>query len=684
MKNNFTTKTFAINVFDYNKLRKYLPCGTYKAIVAARERNIRPSERDAEVYADALKKWALKNGVTRYTHWFQPLNNFTAEKRDSLSSLNREGNAIVKFRGKELQRGEGDASSLPNGGMRETFEARGITEWDYTAFPFIKGDCLCIPTTFRGAGGETLDKKTPLLNSCLALNKQALRLLAALGMPAKQVKSVVGAEQEYFLIDKDLFDKRKDLVYTGRTLFGKMPPKGQEFEDHYFRPPQSTVVRFMQEADLELWKLGILVKTEHNEVAPRQYELAPCYTAANYACDQNQLIMETLNNVATKHGLACILHEKPFDKINGSGKHNNWSLLTDKDVNLLEAGETPCNNARFMLVIAAIITAVDVYNKLLVSSITSASNDLRLGGYEAPPRILTVFLGDPLTNAIANAVNTDWQFGKDLLPKDIYAADRNRTSPLAYTGNKFEFRMVGSSASIADVNTTLNTIVAESLRIYADELENSTDVWQTAKAIVADAFKQHGRIVYNGNGYSEEWIAEATKRGLNYTDSAEVLEEMTAEQTVELFERHAVLTRRELAARKEIRLKTYCDTINLESIVACEIYERQISYAAQTYKSETADLACHKQDLGLAVATEKALIERIDKLQQQCDKLVADIRKLLNDGDELPLREKAVVFGQTARESLGKLRQCVNELEQICPKSKWPLPTYGQLLFEEK
>lgn len=684
MKNNFTTRTFAQNVFDYDKMRKYLPKATFKAIKLAREQNVRPSPSDVEIYAEALKKWAQKLGVNRYTHWFQPLNNFTAEKRDSFVSLNKEGKATIKFGAKQLQWGEGDASSLPNGGLRDTFEARGVTNWDFTTFAFISGDCLRIPTTFCGAGGQTLDKKTPLLKSVLALNKQAVRLLNVLGMPTKSVKSVVGAEQEYFLIDKTLFDKRKDLVYTGRTLFGRMAPKGQEFEDHYFRPPSDRVIRFMREVDVELWKLGVIVKTEHNEVAPCQYELVPCYTETNVACDQNQLVMETLNNVATRQGLTCLLHEKPFDKINGSGKHNNWSLLTDEDCNLLEAGNTPWQNARFLLILSAIVKAVDEYNELLVSSIANASNDLRLGGFEAPPRILTLFLGDPLTNAVDDIIKSDWQVGKDTLPQDLYAPDRNRTSPFAFCGNKFELRMVGSSAAIADVNVVINVIVAESLRYYADQLENSRDIRQTAKELVAEAFTKHARVIYNGNGYSDEWIREAKSRGLTAPPTASLIEKLAGKQSVELFERHGILSERELQAIRDIRLKSYCDTIHLEGVVSCEIYERQIAPAVESYVCELTELAAHKQRLELPYTAEKTKIIRISVLQNRCVKTIAKLKDILDKGADCPLRERAETYGEHARKTLSALRKYVNKLEQVCPKSKWPLPTYGQLLFGEK
>lgn len=684
MKSKFTTKSFAENVFDYVKMRKYLPKATFNAIKLAREQNVKLSQHDANVYAEALKKWALSRGITRYTHWFQPLNSLTAEKRDSIISVNKEGGAVIKFGAKQLLRGEGDASSLPNGGLRDTFAARGVTNWDYTAFAFISGDCLRIPTTFCGANGQTLDKKTPLINSSRALNNQALRLLNVLGMPAKTVKSVVGAEQEYFLIDKTLFEKRKDLVYTERTLFGRMAPKGQEFEDHYFRPPTEKVKRFMKEVDVELWKLGIIVKTEHNEVAPCQYELVPCYAEANVACDQNQLVMETLRNVATRQGLACILHEKPFDKINGSGKHNNWSLLADDDCNLLEAGNTPEQNARFLLIIAAIIQALDEYNELLLSSIATASNDLRLGGFEAPPRILTVFLGEQLTAAMRNVAETDWVLGKDRILQDLSAADRNRTSSFAYTGNKFEFRSVGSSAAIADVNTVLNTAVAEILRRYNDELEKAQNVWSSAQKLVADAFTQHRRIIYNGNGYSGEWIEEAQDRGLVFADTVELIADFARDKAIDLFGRHEVLCERELRAIRDVRLKSYCDTVHLEGVVSCEIYERQILPAVENYAADLAKLAVSKQSLQLSYKKETAKLTEISNIQNRCSKLTDKLKSLLNAGLDLPLYDRAELYGKSVRKTMTSLRNTVNKLEQICPKNKWPLPTYGQILFDEK
>ena len=604
MKKIIGVATFAENVFDYRKMRKYLPAKTYKAIVNAREHNGELTDKDVEIYAEALKKWATAKGVTRYTHWFQPLNNFTAEKRDSLTSINREGEAIIKFRGKELTTGEGDASSFPNGGMRQTFEARGITNWDYTAFAFIKGDSLCIPTTFCGFNGEILDKKTPLLRSSYALNKQALRILNKLGMPRSRVRSVVGAEQEYFIISKELYGKRSDLVYTGRTLFGAAPPKGQELDAHYFRPPTDDVIRFMQDVDNELWKLGIIVKTEHNEVAPCQCELAPCYSDSTDACNQNQLIMETLKTTAEKHGLKCLLHEKPFDKINGSGKHNNWSLITDRDENLFETGSTAQENARYLLFLAGVVKAVDEYNDLLLASVASASNDLRLGGYEAPPQILTVFLGEPLDKTIQYACGGKWRAGKDCLPKIVNVTDRNRTSPFAFTGNKFEFRMVGSSASISDVNTTLNVIVAESLRQFADELDNACDVWQKTGELITQVFAEHKRVIFDGNNYSDDWIEEAKKRGLLNADAVESIEFLSREKNLRLFERHGVLTRREQLARQDVLLQTYCNAVQTEGAVTAEMFYKQIAPCVEKYQTELALLIDRKNKLSEKTATE--------------------------------------------------------------------------------
>ncbi len=684
MKKIIGVATFAENVFDYRKMRKYLPAKTYKAIVNAREHNGELTDKDVEIYAEALKKWATAKGVTRYTHWFQPLNNFTAEKRDSLTSINREGEAIIKFRGKELTTGEGDASSFPNGGMRQTFEARGITNWDYTAFAFIKGDSLCIPTTFCGFNGEILDKKTPLLRSSYALNKQALRILNKLGMPRSRVRSVVGAEQEYFIISKELYGKRSDLVYTGRTLFGAAPPKGQELDAHYFRPPTDDVIRFMQDVDNELWKLGIIVKTEHNEVAPCQCELAPCYSDSTDACNQNQLIMETLKTTAEKHGLKCLLHEKPFDKINGSGKHNNWSLITDRDENLFETGSTAQENARYLLFLAGVVKAVDEYNDLLLASVASASNDLRLGGYEAPPQILTVFLGEPLDKTIQYACGGKWRAGKDCLPKIVNVTDRNRTSPFAFTGNKFEFRMVGSSASISDVNTTLNVIVAESLRQFADELDNACDVWQKTGELITQVFAEHKRVIFDGNNYSDDWIEEAKKRGLLNADAVESIEFLSREKNLRLFERHGVLTRREQLARQDVLLQTYCNAVQTEGAVTAEMFYKQIAPCVEKYQTELALLIDRKNKLSEKTATEADKLNRIVKLTDGCAKASAQLQEKLRQIPTENSVERARYCQTVIRPAYNEVRRRADELERLCPASEWALPNYGQLLFGEK
>lgn len=683
MKNKMNVTSFAENVFDYRKMRKYLPKSTYNAIVNAREHNGELNAKDVEIYAEALKKWATAKGVTRYTHWFQPLNNFTAEKRDSLASINKEGEAIIKFRGKELTTGEGDASSFPNGGMRQTFEARGITNWDYTAFAFIKGDSLCIPTTFCGFNGETLDKKTPLLNSAYALNKQAVRILNKLGMPRTRVRSVVGAEQEYFIISKELFDKRADLVYTGRTLFGTEPPKGQEYDGHYFRPPTDDVIKFMQEVDDELWKLGIIVKTEHNEVAPCQCELAPCYSDATDACNQNQLIMETLKTAAEKHGLKCLLHEKPFDKINGSGKHNNWSLVTDKDENLFEAGSSPQENARFMLFLASVVKAVDEYNGLLLASVASASNDLRLGGYEAPPQILTVFLGEPLNKTVDYACGGKWRAGYDALPKTVNITDRNRTSPFAFTGNKFEFRMVGSSASISDVNTALNVIVAESLRQFADELDEAPNVWQKTGELITKTFTKHRRVIFDGNNYSPEWIEEAKKRGLPTANSVQAIESLSEEKNLELFERHGVLTRREQLARQDVLLQTYCSAIQTEGAVTAEIFDRQIAPCVEKYQAELARLVERKVGLSVNAKTEKDKLNKLVEITDACVKAVSSLKEKLAKAAG-GVTGKARYCQTVLKPAYDEVRVYADELERLCPKNSWAMPTYGQILFGEK
>ena len=685
MKRAKDNVTFAENVFDDGKMKKYLPKSTYKALVYARENYTELSQRDRDIYANTVCRWALKKGVTRYTHWFQPLNNYTAEKRNSLYSVDRERNAVLKFRGKELSLGEGDASSFPNGGIRQTFEARGITHWDYTSYAFIKDDCLCIPTSFSSNNGEMLDKKTPLINSCKALDMQAVRVLKALRESVAHVHSVVGAEQEYFLIDKQLYDKRIDLIYTGRTLFGAEPPKGQEFNDHYFRPLSKRISDFMRAVDCELWKLGILVRTEHNEVAPHQLELAPCYTRTNLACDYNQLTMETLKKVADEYGFACLLHEKPFAYVNGSGKHNNWSLLTDGDVNLLEVGDTGRDNARFLLFLSAVIKAVDDYSELLIASVSGHSNDCRLGGYEAPPKVLTIFLGEPLTKAIQYATTSrKWRCGIDLLPAISTGTDRNRTSPFAFTGNKFEFRMVGSQATISDVNTVLNTAVAESLRQFADRLESSTDVWQTVHEIICETFSKHRRIIFEGNNYSESWAEEAKRRNLKNISTVDAIENLQSAHNINLMEKHNVLSHREVLARQQVLLQNYVNNVKIEGNVALKMYLTQIEPCVEKYIQDLTVTITNKSNLGADCSLEKAKADKLSKLLKLCNARLKVLRHHLQTLNTLePTLQKARHCESHIIPALMSLRKAVDRLEQLTPQSYWAIPTYGQLLFDE-
>ena len=683
MKMGKNGRNFAENVFDDGKMKKLLPKNTYKAIVNARLNYTELSDTDRNAYAKALIKWAISKGATRYTHWFQPLNNFTAGKRDSIFSIDSQGLANVKFRGKELFRGEGDASSFPNGGMRQTFEARGVTQWDPTSYAYILDDCLFIPTTFSSFNGEVLDKKTPLIRSSIALNIQAVRVLNTIGDKAKHVCSVVGAEQEYFLIDKDLFNKRSDLIYTGRTLFGAKPPKGQEFADHYYRKPDERVTKFMQELDSELWKLGIIVKTEHNEVAPRQCELAPCYAKVNLACDYNQIVMEMLHGVAKKHNLACLLHEKPFRYVNGSGKHNNWSMLTDTDDNLLEMGDNAYQNARFMLFLAAVVAAVDDYAEVLAASVSSHGNDCRLGGYEAPPQILTVFLGEPLSNVIKDVCAHKWQAGRDTLPKVSMGTDRNRTSPFAFTGNKFEFRMVGSQATISDVNTALNVAVAEILRQFADVLEKSQNVWQDVTQLIAETFVKHKRVIFDGNNYGEAWAVEAEKRKLKSADCVAAIESMSNAHNVNLMERHGVLTHREVLARQQILLQNYANTARIEGRVALEMYRKQIAPIALQYLSILTQTAKNKSDLDVDCDVELRTIDKLTTLLKMGAAKGAKLKMHLEQSDtiEQPLR-KAQYMQTHVLPAMESLRKVADTMEQLCPHDLWTIPTYGQMLFE--
>ena len=650
--------------------------------------------------ATAMKDWATEKGATHYTHWFQPMTGITAEKHDSFLTPAGGGKIIMEFSGKELVRGEPDASSFPSGGLRATFEARGYTAWDPTSYAFIKGKTLCIPTAFCSYGGEALDKKTPLLRSMEALNKQALRILKLFGNDeVKRVTTSVGPEQEYFLIDKAMYDKRRDLIYTGRTLFGAKPPKGQELDDHYFGSIKPRVAAYMEELNEELWKLGVLAKTEHNEVAPAQHELAPIYTTTNIATDQNQLTMEIMQKVAAKHGLVCLLHEKPFAGVNGSGKHNNWSLSTDTGANLLSPGETPYENAQFLLLLCAVIQAVDDYQGLLRASVATAGNDHRLGANEAPPAVVSIFLGDELT-AILDAIETDTAYtgvekkkmklGVDVLPRFIRdTTDRNRTSPFAFTGNKFEFRMLGSSNSIACANIMLNAAVAESLKLYADELEKADDFNTALHELIKNTIKAHKRIIFNGNGYDDAWITEATeKRGLlNLRTTPDAIPEILKKKNVDMLTSHKVFSEAELHSRYEIMLENYCKTVCIEAQTMSDMARKQILPAVERYVADVADAAASKKTLDAAISCsyEKKLVKKmaalIDRIDTRADALDGVIAKLKTLSD---ITEEANYIRDEMISRMTELRAAADEAEVMTAESYWPFPTYGDLLFGVK
>ncbi|NLG52375.1 MAG: glutamine synthetase type III, partial [Clostridiales bacterium] len=616
---------FGSAVFSDAVMKTRLPKGIYEALKNTINEGKPLKLEIANVVANAMKDWAIQKGATHFTHWFQPMTGITAEKHDSFISVDGAGNTIMEFSGKALIKGEPDASSFPSGGLRATFEARGYTAWDPTSYAFIKDGVLCIPTAFCSYSGEALDKKTPLLKSMEALSREAIRILRLFGNgEAKRVDSQVGAEQEYFLIDKSMYLKRPDLMYCGRTLFGARPPKGQELEDHYFGAIKERVSAYMKELDAELWKLGVLAKTRHNEVAPSQHELAPVYCTSNIATDHNQITMELMKTIAARHNLVCLLHEKPFAGVNGSGKHINWSIATDTGVNLLEPGDTPCDNAQFLLFLCAVIKAVDNYQDLLRVSVASAGNDHRLGANEAPPAIVSMFLGDELTDILtsienntlyAGKENTQMEIGVTVLPrfpKDT--TDRNRTSPFAFTGNKFEFRMPGSAFSIARPITIINTIVAESLREFADELEGCESFEEKLGELIRDTIRRHKRIVFNGNGYDDEWIAEARSRGLlNLKTTPEALPYYISDKNIRLFSRHKVYSKSEMHSRYEIMLENYCKTINIEALTMIDMTYKNIIPAAIAYQNELAGLIEKKSGLGCKASTvlEEAQLSRL-------------------------------------------------------------------------
>ncbi|ALB48195.1 MULTISPECIES: glutamine synthetase III [Clostridium] len=694
---NKINEIFASNVFSDAVMKERLPKATYKALKKTIEKGTTLEPDVADVVAAAMKDWAVEKGATHFTHWFQPMTGITAEKHDSFINPTSDGKVILEFSGKELIKGEPDASSFPSGGLRATFEARGYTAWDCTSPAFLKDGSLCIPTAFCSYNGEALDKKTPLLRSMEALNKQALRVLKALGnTTTKRVITTVGPEQEYFLIDKSMYDARKDLILTGRTLFGAKPSKGQELEDHYFGTIKQRISDFMKEVDEELWKLGILAKTKHNEVAPAQHELAPIFSTTNISTDHNQLTMEIMKKVAAKHDLYCLLHEKPFAGVNGSGKHNNWSMGTDDGMNLLEPGKSPHENQQFLLFLCAVIKAVDEYPSLLRVSAANAGNDHRLGANEAPPAIISIFLGDQLEDVleqIEKGPATSSKSASELtigvntlppLPKD--ATDRNRTSPFAFTGNKFEFRMVPSSASIAGCNFVLNTIVAETLSEIADKLEKATDLDAEIQAILTDIVKNHKKIIFNGNGYSDEWVAEAERRGLpNIHSTVEAAKAMIDEKNQAVLEKHGVLTRVESTSRYEITLENYNKIINIEALTTLEMAKRQIIPAVIQYTTSLAEsintIKATGINVDISVQTES--LTEISTLLASLNKNVSLLEKAVEKADnfEGDIFDLGMMYRYEVFEQMNTLRADADKLETLVDEEFWPLPTYSDMLF---
>ena len=685
-------------VFNDKVMRNKLPKDMYKALRKTIENGTHLELDVANSVAVAMKEWAVENGATHYTHWFQPMTGFTAEKHDSFITPVGDGEVIMDFSGKELVKGEPDASSFPSGGLRATFEARGYTAWDPTSPAFIKDGTLYIPTAFCSYSGEALDKKTPLLRSMEALNTEAVKMLKLLGNETvTSVSTTIGPEQEYFLVDKDLYKKRKDLVFCGRTLFGAPAPKGHEMEDHYFGSLKPKVAAYMHDLDVELWKLGIPAKTKHNEVAPAQHELAPIFDTANVAVDHNQLTMEIMKKVADKHGLVCLLHEKPFEGINGSGKHNNWSLITNDGVNLLNPGSTPAQNIQFLVFLMAVIKAVDEYADLMRVSATSAGNDHRLGGNEAPPAIVSIFLGDELT-AVLESIENDTFFGKQkkvqldigahVLPHFVKdTTDRNRTSPFAFTGNKFEFRMLGSAASVANPNVVLNTAVAEALAQFYTELEGTKpeDMEQAVHELIKRAIRKHKKVIFNGNGYTDEWVAEAEKRGLyNLPSTPDCLPQLLADKNVELFTTHHVFTKEELASRYEIKLENYVKTIGIEARTLAEMITKDFLPAVSTYAAEVSKNAAAKKSFMAAAdtASEEALVEKLSTAYTALTADVAELKTLIDTSFALEDTQKcAEAFHDQVLAKMEEIRTVASDIEALIPDSILSYPTYDQLLF---
>ena len=687
---------FGSLVFNDKTMRERLPKETYKALHKTIENGKSLDPNVANVVANAMKDWAIEKGATHFTHWFQPMTGITAEKHDSFISPVDDANIIMEFSGKELIKGEPDASSFPSGGLRATFEARGYTAWDPTSYAFIKDDTLCIPTAFCSYGGEALDKKTPLLRSMEVITKQAKRILKLFGTEGVMVKTTVGPEQEYFLVAKELFDKRPDLVFSGRTLFGAKPPKGQELEDHYFGTIKPRVAKFMRELDEELWKLGILAKTEHNEAAPAQHELAPIFSTTNIATDHNQLTMELMKKVAGRHGLVCLLHEKPFEGINGSGKHNNWSLSTSEGVNLLEPGDTPHQNAQFLLFLCAVIQAVDEYQDMLRASVASAGNDHRLGGNEAPPAIVSIFLGEELTEILESVEKNEAYDSKEQsimrvgvhtmpkFPKDT--TDRNRTSPFAFTGNKFEFRMLGSSHSISGPNIVINTAVADVLSRYADFLENAEgDFNENLHKLIKKSISEHKRIIFNGNGYDDAWVKEAQNRGLlNLVSTPDCTKAFIDPKNIELFTKHKVFTEAEMRARYEIHLENYNKIINIEALTMLDMAKMQILPAVIAFSKQISETIMSKRAVSEKINTsaEEDLLEKISDLTAQMYKEIAALEKNVAKIESIDEVGKLAVFCKdNVLVSMENLRRTADKLETMTDKKYWPFPSTGDLIF---
>ena len=688
---------FGSMVFNETVMRERLPGDAYEALKRTMAEGAPLGPDVADVVANAMKEWAVEKGATHFSHWFQPMTGVTAEKHDSFISPAGDGRVVMEFSGKELIRGEPDASSFPSGGLRATFEARGYTVWDTTSYAFIKDGTLCIPTAFCSYGGEALDKKTPLLKSMDAIDRQVMRVLRLFGnKSAKRAYTTVGPEQEYFLIDKGMFMKRPDLIHTGRTLFGARPPKGQELDDHYFGSISPRVSAYMKDLEEELWKLGVYAKTRHNETAPGQHELAPIYNKANIATDHNQITMEMMKSVADRHGFACLLHEKPFAGVNGSGKHNNWSITTDTGINLLEPGETPYENAQFLLFLVAVVKAVDEYQDLLRLSVATAGNDHRLGANEAPPAIVSMFIGDELTAILEALESGEDYYGGENHPMEIGVTalprfpkdttDRNRTSPFAFTGNKFEFRMAGSMLSIAGPNIILNTVVAEALREFADILEKSGDFKRDLASLIGRVFREHKRIIFNGNNYSAEWLDEAGRRGLsNLKTTVDALPAFISQKSVELFERHNVFTEAEICSRYEIMMESYCKAIHIEALTMADMARGGIIPACVDYQNDLAKLLERKNacgGFGFDTSLEASLLERMAKLSGLLLKNLGRLEDALAaSGEDREILERARFYRDVVFAAMSELRLVADELETIVANKFWPLPTYAELLY---